>query len=117
MTLASLLSSASFLLLLGCGGATDGPTRGDVCTEIVAPLCDKLAEPSCSPAGNSSFIATACFQMYMDECCGMNCDKTSTAQPEQIHRCSEKIDLLDCAQIQAAGFPAYCGTVILQKSG
>jgi len=55
--------------------------------------------------------------MYMDECCGMNCDKTSTAQPEQIHRCSEKIDLLDCAQIQAAGFPAYCGTVILQKSG
>jgi hypothetical protein len=102
---------AGLLALAGCGG--DGPmTKGEYCSRMAAPACDRAIECAMTPAAERS----ECLSSFKDACCGNagSCSeevpsKEAEAQLERyISACSAAFDNFSCTSLEAHKIPEAC---------
>lgn len=105
------IACAGLLALAGCGG--DGPmTKGEYCSRLAAPGCDRAIECGLSPASERS----ECLSAFKDACCGSSdsCSvevpgKEAQAQLERyLSACSAAFDNFSCTSLEANKKPEAC---------
>ncbi len=110
------LACAGLLALAGCGGGDGLMTKGEYCSRLAGPACDRAIECNMGPASDRS----GCLSAFKDGCCGEdgNCSeqvpsKEAEAQLETyISECSAAFDNYSCTSLDAGNAPSACAPSI-----